>query len=98
MTSPRWCGETKGGSRRMLLNLAGNAVKFTPAGGRVEIEVSVEVDAINPWLRFAVRDTGIGIARDLQGRLFQPFTQADPSIPGKIGGSGLGLSISRRLA
>jgi PAS domain S-box-containing protein len=88
----------QGRVRQTLVNLAGNAVKFSPDKGKVEISVSVETGAVTSWLRFAVKDTGIGIAPDVQQRLFRPFIQGDSSIPGRFGGSGLGLSISRRLA
>jgi len=84
--------------RQILLNLAGNAVKFT-SRGRVELQVSGEAGAAG-WVRyrFQVRDTGIGIPADKLGILFAPFTQADRSIAREYGGSGLGLTISRRLA
>jgi signal transduction histidine kinase/ligand-binding sensor domain-containing protein/CheY-like chemotaxis protein/HPt (histidine-containing phosphotransfer) domain-containing protein len=83
--------------RQILVNLLDNAVKFTPRG-----EVSLEVEAgtrDGAWmeLRFAVRDTGVGIAQDRIERLFQPFTQADSSTTRLFGGTGLGLSISQRL-
>jgi two-component system sensor histidine kinase/response regulator len=82
---------------QVLLNLVGNAVKFTERG---EIVLSVEVAARSPGrvrLRFAVRDTGIGIAAPDQARLFEPFSQGDSSTGRKYGGVGLGLSIARRL-
>ncbi|WP_295406192.1 transporter substrate-binding domain-containing protein [uncultured Thiocystis sp.] len=82
---------------QVLVNLSGNAVKFTPRG---EVRISIRVldgrrDRIH--LAFEVRDTGIGIAEARIGELFQPFQQADSSITRRYGGTGLGLSISRQL-
>jgi hypothetical protein len=83
--------------RQVLLNLVGNAVKFT-ASGSVSIEISTSRGSTEkPRLRFDVIDTGIGIAEDAQGRLFQKFMQADGSITRKFGGTGLGLVISKQL-
>jgi signal transduction histidine kinase/ActR/RegA family two-component response regulator len=86
--------------RQVLLNLLGNAVKFTPEGGRVRLELELgegEGEVAGARLAFAVSDTGIGIAQDTLGALFQPYTQADSSTSRRFGGTGLGLSISRRL-
>jgi len=83
--------------RQVLLNLVGNAVKFTAAGSvtvRAVVE-SDEGDAVE--LRFSVSDTGPGIAQDAAEQLFEPFRQADQSTRRRFGGTGLGLSISRRL-
>jgi two-component system sensor histidine kinase/response regulator len=80
-----------------LLNLLGNAVKFT-AQGRVDVQVSVLAEqAQRLQLRFAVRDTGPGLAPALLERLFTPFSQADASTTRQFGGTGLGLAITRRL-
>lgn len=85
--------------QQVLINLAGNALKFTPQG---LVQVQIQLHAIQPdagavYLRFAVRDTGIGI--DLAGRerIFESFSQAEVSTTRRFGGSGLGLAISRRL-
>lgn len=84
--------------RQILLNLAGNAVKFT-AHGSVTLDVAGEADASGRVrYGFAVSDTGIGIAPDKLELLFTPFSQADRSTAREYGGSGLGLAISRRLA
>jgi len=82
---------------QVLINLVGNAVKFTEAGSvSLSIEQLAEVDG-TVRLRFAVRDTGIGIRVDVFERLFEPFEQGDLSTTREFGGTGLGLTISQRL-
>jgi PAS domain S-box-containing protein len=84
--------------RQILVNLVGNALKFTEHG---EVTVSVRVvrpDGTPPELVFAVRDTGIGIPPEARDRIFRSFSQVDSSTTRKYGGTGLGLAISKRLA
>lgn len=84
--------------RQVLINLVGNAIKFTHQG-RVSVFVTLDhTTEHNVYLRFVVRDTGIGIAQDKIGILFQKFTQADASTTREYGGSGLGLAISKQIA
>jgi two-component system, sensor histidine kinase and response regulator len=83
--------------RQVIVNLAGNAIKFTEKG---EVEVRVEIDSDSTdslRLHFQVRDTGIGIPQDRQHSIFEAFSQADTSTTRKFGGTGLGLTISGRL-
>ncbi|MBF0453758.1 MAG: response regulator [Magnetococcales bacterium] len=83
--------------RQVLLNLAGNAIKFTKKGSisiRARVEKKTKAQVV---LRFMVTDTGIGIPKSARHRLFQPFTQVDGSRSRSFGGTGLGLSISSRL-
>ncbi len=83
--------------RQVLLNLLGNAIKFTQTGG-VILKVEPENEASGPpSLRFTVSDTGIGVADDKLSTVFERFTQADSSTTRRFGGSGLGLTISKRL-
>ncbi len=92
--------------RQILVNLLSNAVKFTEPGGRVTIRCRVagpegsEMDAPSggPWLAVEVEDTGIGIAPEQLARVFEPFTQAEAVHTRTTGGTGLGLTISRRFA
>jgi signal transduction histidine kinase/DNA-binding NarL/FixJ family response regulator len=81
---------------RILLNLIGNAIKFTPSGG-ISLSATIEQHDDHPRLRAVVRDTGIGIAPDMHERIFEDFVQADDSIARRFGGTGLGLAIARRL-
>jgi len=89
--------------RQVLMNLTGNALKFTDRG-----EVVVQVEKVDDYIstthgaaiatvRFTVSDTGIGLSQDVMDRLFRPFSQADGSTTRRFGGTGLGLSISKRL-
>ncbi|HXP98400.1 MAG TPA: ATP-binding protein [Telmatospirillum sp.] len=82
--------------RQILLNMIGNAVKFTESG-HILVEAGAELRQDGALLRFSVVDTGIGISEEQQKRLFQPFEQADSSTARRFGGTGLGLSICRRL-
>ncbi|MBU6474481.1 MAG: response regulator [Alphaproteobacteria bacterium] len=83
--------------RQVLLNLIGNAIKFTEQGGvTVAVRPQGEENG-RPRIYFAVTDTGIGIAPEAQKKLFQPYQQADAATARKFGGTGLGLSISKKL-
>jgi signal transduction histidine kinase len=77
---------------QVLINLVGNAIKFTDAG-----EVAIKAEATDGQLRVSVSDTGPGISAADQARLFQEFQQADNAITRKKGGTGLGLAISKRI-
>ena len=84
--------------RQILINLLGNAIKFTPKGSVKMTARLMGQDTVNPKLQFDVSDTGIGMSEEQIGRLFQPFVQADSSTTRQYGGSGLGLTISKRFA
>jgi len=82
---------------QILLNLLGNAVKFTDTG-KISINVkAVKDDSVTPTLQFSIRDTGVGIPESRLGHIFDSFTQVDASTTRKYGGTGLGLTICRRL-
>lgn len=107
MHIPPWIEGDPGRLRQILLNLLGNAVKFTDAG---QVAVRISMDGLPAdgepadtragtpiVLRFEIQDSGIGISPDLAGSLFDPFAQADSSAARRYGGTGLGLAICRRL-
>ncbi len=94
---PAWVRGDAGRMRQVVLNLLGNAVKFTDRG---EITVSCKMEADGPagfTIRVEVQDTGIGVSPDVQMRLFQPFMQGDMAASRRYGGTGLGLAISKEL-
>jgi hypothetical protein len=92
--------------RQILANLLSNAVKFTPAGGQITMRCSTRLGAVpgggipgaGVWTRLQVEDTGIGIDPEALSRIFEPFVQAEGGHTRTAGGTGLGLTISRRLA
>ncbi|QEG02436.1 Signal transduction histidine-protein kinase BarA [Stieleria maiorica] len=96
----RWIGDP-GRLRQVMINLIGNAIKFTDAGEvLVEVCAGARRDDVPPDhlpLRFSVKDTGIGIAKEKQASILDPFTQADESTTRRFGGTGLGLAISKEL-
>ncbi|HEX8432037.1 MAG TPA: ATP-binding protein, partial [Longimicrobium sp.] len=93
-------------ARQIIVNLLSNAVKFTAGDGRVTVRCRVaarpgadaEVRGAGPWVAIEVEDTGIGIPADQVGNVFEPFVQVEGGHTRKVGGTGLGLTISRRLA
>ncbi|MEA2464398.1 MAG: two-component system, sensor histidine kinase and response regulator, partial [Acidobacteriota bacterium] len=99
-SAPEVCRSLRGDShriRQVLLNLVGNALKFTSRGEVVLTVMQPQSSEERVTLRFLVTDTGIGIPAAAQQRLFTPFTQADGSTTRKFGGSGLGLAVSKQL-
>ena len=93
---PRWLTGDAVRLRQIILNLMGNALKFT-AQGKIRLVGQMEPGADAPMLRISCTDTGIGIPLDKQAQLFQKFTQADASTTRRFGGTGLGLAICKRL-
>ena len=83
--------------RQMLINLLNNAVKFTPNGGAVSLEVSLDCFLDQPILNFMIKDTGIGIAKEDLPKLFQSFVQIDSRLARRYEGTGLGLALVERL-
>ncbi|MCK5504374.1 MAG: response regulator, partial [Thermodesulfovibrionia bacterium] len=83
---------------QILINLTDNAVKFTDTGGEILVSIElVQEEKKQVTLRFSVKDTGVGLTEEQQEKLFQSFTQADGSTSRKYGGTGLGLTISKRM-
>jgi signal transduction histidine kinase len=84
--------------QQILINLLSNALKFTHDGGQVRVSLTTKRQGAETTLLIRVSDSGRGMSEEEQGRLFQPFAQADVSMTRKFGGTGLGLFVSRRLA
>jgi signal transduction histidine kinase len=93
-------------ARQIILNLLSNALKFTPAGGSITMRCRIAdeppaeaaLPEVAPWVVLEVEDTGTGIPNEQLSRIFQPFVQAETGHTRTVGGTGLGLTISRRLA
>jgi PAS domain S-box-containing protein len=96
--SARWVRGDERHLKQMLVNLLTNAVKFTPTGGRIGLEVRGNGTEEAPAVHFTVWDTGLGIAPEHLGRLFKPFVQIDAGLVRPSGGTGLGLALVRRMA
>ncbi|AEX21497.1 hybrid sensor histidine kinase/response regulator [Vibrio sp. EJY3] len=95
--SGRWYNNDKARLRQILFNLLNNAVKFTEQG-EVEVRLSEHVTPSATKLSIAIKDTGIGIPKEAQSRIFRPFEQAESSTTRRFGGTGLGLAIVKEIA
>ncbi|WP_421868545.1 ATP-binding protein [Motiliproteus sp.] len=91
---PRYIGDPRH-LKQVLVNLLGNAIKFTPRQGQIGLNIGVTSDSRSIWLQ--VTDTGIGIARDDQTELFAPFVQVDSELSRQFSGTGLGLALVSRI-
>ena len=83
--------------KQVIINLLGNAVKFTEPGGRIRLLIDPHIDEMHLRLRVRVSDTGIGMTREQVSRLFTPFEQGDSTIAARYGGTGIGLALSQHL-
>jgi len=92
----RWIGDPVR-LRQILVNLIGNAIKFTPEGTVAVSVAAIDAHGARPGLRFEIRDTGIGIPREKLSQIFDQFVQADMTYARRFGGTGLGLTIAREL-
>jgi two-component system sensor histidine kinase RpfC len=96
---PYWLNGSEHHLQQILVNLIGNAIKFTDQG-HIDLNVTLARDRLagpSTWIRFEVTDTGIGISKEAQERIFERFAQADESTTRRYGGSGLGIAISKQL-
>jgi CheY-like chemotaxis protein len=94
---PKWIKGDPTRLTQILTNLIGNAIKFTPEGGSVDVIVTKESGDDPTWIKFAVQDTGIGIAPEQLHKVFESFSQESSDTTRKFGGTGLGLTISKQL-
>ncbi len=94
---PKWIKGDPTRLTQILINLTGNAIKFTPEEGTVTIRVTKESGTDPVWIKFEVEDTGIGIAADQIHKIFESFSQENSETTRKFGGTGLGLTISKQL-
>lgn len=94
---PKWLKGDPTRLTQILTNLIGNAIKFTPEGGFIDVFVTKESGDEPSWIKFAVQDTGIGIAPDQLHKVFESFSQESSDTTRKFGGTGLGLTISKQL-
>lgn len=94
---PKWVKGDPTRLTQILTNLIGNAIKFTPEGGFIDVMITKESGDDPAWIKFAVQDTGIGIAPEQIHKIFESFSQESSDTTRKFGGTGLGLTISKQL-